>query len=103
MSVGGAIPQSGPRPKMGAMDILTAIRLKMGALKKAEQHLNRFCEMAPTDRGYFIARIMRNYGLIAKSRGKSEEARDYFAKSVALYKAEEMYGAAQVVEDLMQG
>ena len=101
MSVAGAIPSSGTRSKMGLMDILTGLRLKIGALKNAEKHLKQFQEMSPSDRGYFIARVMRNYGLIEKRRGNLDKARDYLSKSVALYEAEEMFEAAMVVEAMM--
>jgi len=102
MSVGGAIPSSTTRQKMSVMDILTALRLKIGALKRAERHLKNFQDLAPSDTGYFIARIMRNYGLIEKHRGNTAKAQDYFAKSVALYEAEDMFEAAMVVESLME-
>ncbi len=101
MSVGGIIPpRLKKRPKMGVLDILTALRLKIGAAKKAERHLNRFLEMAPVERGYFVARVMRNFGLLEKSRGNAAKADEYLAKSIALYEAEDMFETALEIEKM---
>jgi len=100
MSVGGIIPRSGPRPKLGLLDLVTAIRIKVNAAKKAERHLNRFLEMAPVERGYFVARVMRNFGLIEKSKGNTAKADEYFAKSIALYEAEDMFETALNIEKM---
>jgi len=68
MSVGGIIPRSGPRPKLGL--------------------------------GYFVARVMRNFGLIEKSKGNTAKADEYFAKSIALYEAEDMFETALNIEKM---
>ncbi len=98
MSVAGILPRSGPRPKLGALDMAMGLRLKIGGRKRAEQHLQNFLDLAPVQQGYFVARIMRDFGLIARSKGQEAEARDYFAKSITLYENEDMFEAALAVE-----
>jgi len=46
---------------------------------------------------------MRDFGLIAKSRGETSKARDYFAKSIALYEDEDMFETALTVKNMMDG
>ena len=103
LSVAGIIPRSGSRPKMGPLDIATALYLKVNARKKAEHHLTNFMTLATAEKGYFVARVMRDFGLIAKSRGETSKARDYFAKSIALYEDEDMFETALTVKNMMDG
>lgn len=98
MALGGVLPARGERPKMGPMDILTALWLKLSAKRRAAYHLKRFIEAsAVRDSGHFVARVKRNFALLAKSRGKVAEANQLFDESIALYEAEDMFDSADGV------
>lgn len=100
LAVSGIVPSEGPSPKLSLRDILFALRLRIGAKKKAEEFLNQFLELAPTETGYFVARVKRNLGLLARSKGDEQKAIELFDESVALYEAEEMYKTAKSVAQL---
>lgn len=100
LAVAGLMPSDGPSPKLGFRDIVTALGLRVGARKKSEKYLREFLSLIPSETGYFVARIKRDLGLIARSRGKEEDAQSFFDESVALYEAEEMFDAATSVARL---
>lgn len=100
MAVAGIMPSEGPSPKLEFRDILFALRLKIGARKKAEAFLNEFLRLAPFDTGYFVARVKRDLGLLARSRKEDAKADDFFNLSIALYEAEGMHKAAKSVAQL---
>ena len=100
MSIGGVLPREGPRPKLGAKDVVMALRLKLTARRRARAHLENFKRRTPFSTGYFLARVERDLGLLEKSYGNLEAAQAHFDRSVELYRNEDLLEAALSVEAL---
>ena len=101
MSIAGVLPRNGARPKMGPLDYLTAARLRLNAKAKAKDHLQEFLAQAPSQSGYFVARVERDLGLIAKSQGDLGAANTHLKRSIKLYDDEDMFETALAIEQLL--
>ncbi len=72
------------KPKLGLLDILTGIRLRFSARKRAAADFEYYCRNEPLQRGASYARAQIGLGIIAKSRGDKSAAQRFLDEGRAL-------------------
>lgn len=76
------------RKKPGIGDILTAVRARIGAKSMARHDLNRCIDLDPLKYGANFARAQIGLGLIERSRGKIDLARNHLTQGLESARAE---------------
>jgi len=88
IALGGLIKFDRPRPKLGILDLVTLIRLRFTAVRRAKALLLGHLATIPTQSGHVVARAHLGLGLIAAKECRAEEARARFVTAERLFEAE---------------
>ncbi len=100
LTLAGLLPSKTTRPKMGPLDIVKAISLRISAVKRAEEQFQQYFAFRQGEAGFFDADAYLGLGLIAKSRKQSELADTHFAAAAAIYAQQDYAPGLEKVEGL---
>lgn len=88
MSLAGILRSGRSRPRLRAADLILALRLRLGARRRAEQLMTELAQSVESHGGCYLARATGNLALIARAKGETDRARQLLDRSIALYRAE---------------
>ncbi len=89
LTLAGLLPSDQPRPRMHPLDLLKAISLRIGAVKRAEQLYQRYFEFRQIPSGFFDADAHLGLAVIAQSRKQDAEAEEHFAAAASIYQQQD--------------
>lgn len=89
MTIAGILRSGRGRPRLKPADLFFALRLRLGARRRAEQLMTEFARNVATHGGCYLARATGNLALIARAKGEGDRAQQLLDQSIALYRAED--------------